>query len=80
MARKRSKSNGKRQMTEDQEFEIMKLVLDKFLWLGFIVMGWGMYQSLTQATVMAGLWYMIAGAVLLILFLIVIIKEYEIVK
>jgi len=80
MARKRSRSNGKKQMTEDQEFEIMKLVLDKFLWLGFIVMGWGMYQSLTQATVMAGLWYMIAGAVLLILFLIVIIKEYEIVK
>ena len=76
MARK--KSNSKRRMTEDQEFQVMKLVLDKFLWLGFIVMGWGMYQSLTQSTVMAGLWYMIAGAVLLLLFVIIIIKEYEI--
>ena len=80
MARKRSRSNGKRQMTEDQEFEIMKLVLDKFLWLGFIVMGWGMYQSLSQSSALAGLWYMIAGAVLLILFLVVIVKEYEVLK
>lgn len=68
----------KKRMTQDQEFQIMKLVLDKFLWLGFIVMGWGMYQSLSQSDIMAGLWYMIAGAILLILFVIVIIKEYEI--
>lgn len=67
-------------MTEDQEFEIMKLVLDKFLWLGFIVMGWGMYQSLSQSDIMAGIWYLISGAVLLLLFLIIIVKEYEIVK
>jgi len=79
MARKKAK-NGKRQMTEDQEFQVMKLVLDKFLWLGFIVMGWGMYQSLSQASVTAGLWYMIAGAVLLLIFVIIITKEYEIIK
>ncbi len=72
--------SGKKQMTEDQEFQVMKLVLDKFLWLGFVVMGWGMYQSLSQASVMAEIWYMIAGAILLLLFLIIIVKEYEIVK
>ena len=72
--------SGKKQMTEEQEFQVMKLVLDKFLWLGFVVMGWGMYQSLSQASVMAGIWYMIAGAILLLLFLIIIVKEYEIVK
>ncbi len=69
----------KRRMTEDQEFQIMKLVLDKFLWLGFIVMGWGMYQSLSQESILAGLWYMVAGAILLVLFLIIIVKEYEVV-
>lgn len=74
-----AQKSGKKRMSEEQEFEIMKLVLDKFLWLGFIVMGWGMYQSLSQADVLAGLWYMIAGAVLLVIFLIVIVKEYEIV-
>lgn len=69
----------KKRMTEEQEFEIMKLVLDKFLWLGFIVMGWGMYKSLTEVF-MSGIWYMIAGAVLLLVFVIVIVREYEIIK
>jgi hypothetical protein len=68
----------KKKMSAQQEFEIMKLVLDKFLWLGFIVMGWGMYLSLSQASFTAGIWHMIAGAVLLIIFMIVIIKEYEV--
>ncbi|MBS3139670.1 hypothetical protein J4479_01560 [Candidatus Woesearchaeota archaeon] len=71
--------NKKKRLTLQQEFEIMKLVLDKFLWLGFIVMGWGMYQSLSQASFLAGIWYMIAGAILLLLFVIIIVKEYEIV-
>ncbi|MEK6900002.1 MAG: hypothetical protein AABX05_02655 [Nanoarchaeota archaeon] len=75
-----AKHNGKRRLNEQQEFEIMKLVLDKFLWLGFVVMGWGMYLSLSSEAVLAGLWHMIAGAVLLIIFLVIIIKEYEIVK
>ncbi|PIN74368.1 hypothetical protein COV20_00395 [Candidatus Woesearchaeota archaeon CG10_big_fil_rev_8_21_14_0_10_45_16] len=74
------KSNGKRKMTALQEFEIMKLVLDKFLWLGFIVMGWGMYLTIRDAAILPGLWYMLGGAVLLLLFLIIIVKEYEIIK
>lgn len=70
----------KKRMTAQQEFDIMKLVLDKFLWLGFIIMGFGMYQSLSQSSVLAGLWYMVAGAIVLLLFLILIVKEYEIWK
>ena len=77
MAKRKS---GKKRMSEDQEFQIMKLVLDKFLWLGFVVMGWGMYTSLTDAQVLPGLWYMLAGAVLLIIFVVVIVKEYEVWK
>ena len=69
----------KKKMTSQQEFEIMKLVLDKFLWLGFIVMGWGMYKSLTE-TFKSGIWYMITGAILLVVFMIVIVREYEIIK
>ena len=71
---------AKKKLNKDQEFEVMKLVLDKFLWLGFIVMGWGMYVSIRDAVVLPGLWYMIAGAILLILFVIVIVKEYEILR
>ena len=67
-------------MTDDQEFQIMKLVLDKFLWLGFIVMAWGMYKAINTMKILPGLWYMIAGAVLLVLFVILIVKEYEIIR
>ncbi|MAG73844.1 hypothetical protein CL620_05995 [archaeon] len=70
----------KKRMSKDQEFQIMKLVLDKFLWLGFIVMGWGMYTSIRDAAILPGLWYMLAGAILLFLFLIIIVKEYEILR
>jgi hypothetical protein len=74
------KLNSKKRMTDQQEFEVMKLVLDKFLWLGFIVMGWGMYTAIKTTTILPGLWYMLGGAILLIIFLIVIVKEYEIIK
>jgi len=60
-----AKRSIKKRMTEDQEFQIMKLVLDKFLWLGFVVMGWGMYLSLTAESILEGVWHMIAGAILL---------------
>lgn len=76
----RQSSNGKKRLSEAQEFEILKLVLDKFLWLGFIVMGWGMYLSITAESLLEGVWHMIAGAVLLLIFLVLIVKEYEIVK
>jgi hypothetical protein len=70
----------KKRMTRDEEFQIMKLVLDKFLWVGFIIMGWGMILILRDTAVNPGIWYMVAGAVLLVLFAIIIVKEYETVK
>ena len=69
----------KKRMTEQQEFDIMKLVLDKFLWLGFGIMAFGLYEMLTK-TVSDGIYYIIAGIVVLIMFLVIIVKEYEIIK
>jgi len=69
----------KRKMSEQQEFEIMKLVLDKFLWVGFIVMAFGVYRMI-EVSVTDGLYYLIAGAVILILFLIIVVRSYEIKK
>ena len=69
----------KKRLSEQQEFEIMKLVLDKFLWLGFILMAFGMYKMFTD-TIYTGLTWIVVGAVLLILFMLIIVKEYEIVK
>ena len=87
MAKKRKKSRAKKagkakkQLTEAQEFEIMKLVLDKFLWLGFIIMAFGLYIMLIFPNkVFKGLSLLIVGAIVLILFTIMIVREYEIIK
>lgn len=69
----------KRRLSESEEFEIMKLVLDKFLWLGFIVIGLGCYFVLTK-TIMSGIWLILTGAVILILFAWFIIREFEFIR
>jgi len=70
----------KKRLTRSEEFEIMKLVLDKFLWLGFGIMVYGLYTMTVLADFTKGLWFLVGGALVLVLFLILIVKEYEIVK
>ncbi|MFH1439974.1 MAG: hypothetical protein ABIG89_05375 [Candidatus Woesearchaeota archaeon] len=81
---KTKKSNeskaGKKKLTEDQEFEIMKLVLDKFLWLGFAIMGVGFFVAVSGGSLFNAVSYLVAGAVVLVLFMILIVREYEIIK
>lgn len=69
----------KKKMTSQQEFEIMKLVLDKFLWLGFGIMAFGVYKMIAS-TVTDGIFYLIAGIILLIVFVVIIIREYEVLR
>jgi len=69
----------KRRLTEKEEFEIMKLVLDKFLWIGMIILGVGLYLSITESF-KTGIWYIVAGAVVLVLFAWFIIKEFEFIR
>ena len=72
----------KKRLTQSEEFEIMKLVLDKFLWIGFLIMAYGLYVMVnaTDNAIARGLSFMVAGAIVLVLFMILIVKEYEIVK
>ena len=69
----------KRRLSEQQEFEIMKIVLDKFLWLGFGIMAFGLYQMYTS-TISIGLSWIVAGAVILLIFTWIVVKEYEIIR
>ncbi len=69
----------KKRLTDQQEFEIMKLVLDKFLWLGTIVMVAGLW-IMFKGSILDGIGIISVGAIVLILFLIIVVKEYEIVK
>jgi hypothetical protein len=68
----------KRRLTQAEEFEIMKLILDKFLWLGVAMMAFGLY-GIFYIDFKQGLSWILTGAVVLVLFLVLIVKEYEII-
>lgn len=72
----------KKRLTQNEEFEIMRLVLDKFLWLGVGLMGFGLYEIISGGFeyMFKGISFMIIGALTLLLFLILIIKEFEIIR
>ena len=72
-------ANIKKRLTQHEEFEIMKIVLDKFLLLGFAIMAFGLYTMYTVGFTQ-GITVTIVGAVILVLFVALIIKEYEIIK
>ncbi|MFC1691415.1 hypothetical protein ACFL0W_04500 [Nanoarchaeota archaeon] len=73
---------NKKRLTQQQEFDIMKLVLDKFLWLGFAIMLYGMWRLFDTGldAVAEAASIIVAGAILLVIFMIIIVKEYEIIK
>ncbi len=69
----------KKRLTDQQEFEVMKLVLDKFLWIGTFIMVFGLWLIFKGMT-LDGVAVISIGAIILILLLIIIVKEYEIIK
>ncbi len=68
----------KRRLTISEEFEILKLVLDKFLWLGFIIMALGLY-NIFNGDFTGGITWIVIGAIVLLLFIVIIVKEFEII-
>ncbi len=66
----------KKKLSQAQQFEILKLVLDKFLWLGLAVMAFGLYEIFTKTAATGFVWIVI-GAVILLIFVIIIMREYE---
>ncbi|MFP4117412.1 MAG: hypothetical protein ACLFTR_00655 [Candidatus Woesearchaeota archaeon] len=75
-------STGKRQLSHDQEFEIMKLVLDKFLWVGLGVMVYGIWRLVTGGldALTQGLAFVLVGAIVLMLFMYLLVKEFEFIQ
>ena len=68
----------KKRLTSDQEFQILKLVLDKFLWLGFGILVVGFFQLAIKQNIESGVSWIVSGAVVLLLFIYLIVKHYEI--
>lgn len=68
----------KRTITKQEEFEILKLVLDKFLWLGVFIMAYGFYRIVAVSeSFWQGFSILVVGAIVLLLFVWILIKEYN---
>ncbi len=71
----------KKQLTREEEFDILKLVLDKFLWMGILIMGFGFFRMVTSPAVFwESFLIMIVGVILMLLFSWLLIKEYKFMK
>lgn len=66
----------KRRLSEHEEFEIMKLVMDKFLWIGTALLGWGLFRSIA-VDFTDGFWYILTGALVMLVFSWIVVKEFE---
>jgi hypothetical protein len=69
----------KKRLTPSEEFDIMKLVLDKFLWIGIAIIAFGLYKSFTEGLT-SGIVWMLTGIVVLVLFMVMIVREYEVIS
>ncbi len=72
----------KKRLTQHEEFEILKLVIDKFLWLGFGILAVGFYKLTvdTYDILWQGLALMVTGVVVLGLLIYLIVREFEIIR
>ncbi len=69
---------NKLHLSKEEEFEILKMVLDKFLWIGTISLMFGVYLLLSpQNDVGLGLLVTLIGATLLLIFTSVITKQFD---
>lgn len=71
----------KKHLTRQEEFDILKIVIDKFLLLGIFLLGYGLFKIIESSQEFAvGLAVIIGGVLLLIILTIILVKEYEFIK
>jgi hypothetical protein len=71
--------HAKHRLSSSEEFEVMKLVLDKFLWLGIAFVGWGLFTVMTSDFT-SGMYFIITGAIIFIIFAAFVVKEFEMIR
>ena len=70
----------KKKLTLSEEFEILKLVLDKFLWIATFMLVYGAYLIMVQQDFTQSIYFFVTGILILIVFMIILVKEYEVSK
>ena len=71
---------AKKKLTISEEFEILKLVLDKFLWIATFMLIFGSYIVIVEKDIAGSLYFFVTGIIILVIFMIVLVKEYEVSK
>ncbi len=66
----------KRTLSKEEEFDILKLVMDKILLLAVAVIGFGLYQ-MVYTDVWYGVTIIASGAILSLLVMYMLVREYE---
>ncbi|MBD3318542.1 hypothetical protein GF342_01395 [Candidatus Woesearchaeota archaeon] len=81
MAKKQKRHIGHKhpykELTDEQEFQLMKIVLDKFLWLGTVFIGIGLYLALTEPDLYAGVKFAAVGIGVMIFFWFAVVRYFE---
>jgi len=71
----------KKHLTRQEEFDVLKIVIDKFLLLGVFLLGYGLFKIIESSQEFAvGLAVIIGGVLLLIILTIILVREYEFIK
>ena len=70
----------KKHLTRQEEFDILKIVLDKFLLLGVFFLAYGVYKLIESSDFWLSISVLLVGVVILIVLSIILLKEYEFIK
>ena len=71
-------ASSKRHLTKGEEFEILKIVLDKFLLLGVFIMALGIYLIISSVESFSlGFAVLGVGALIMVFFAMILVKEYR---
>ena len=72
------KKENKIRLTNDEEFQIFKIVVDKYLWIGTIALIYGVYLLLNRAAEPSlGLLITLVGATILLMFTAIMIRHFD---
>jgi hypothetical protein len=74
------KREEKLRLSRDEEFQLLTLVFDKVLWLGTIAAAFGVYSLVTNSDVWFGLLFTFIGAMILMIFTAIVVREIHLHK
>ncbi len=71
----------KRSLTKNEEFDLMKIIVDKFLLFAVFILALGFYRLISGIGAFGfNILIIVAGIILMVLFIALLAKEYDYIK